>query len=524
MCAPSGGMENNFPRRMAARDTFLLFLASTLYVVGYPPIGWWPLSFIGFSIFLRLVCAEHRNVRQTGYCFFVFCFGCYLLGFYSIAVGLQNLFDLGWIPSLSFTLLFCAAYAGIGTLGGILWGIISNLIRSIAPRHKKSYLALFYGFLLLWVTFTPKPANWDYHTVIGANDWLLSSVSILGTGGWKAIFLLTSIALAALTLKQPRWLLATKSVSILGFVLLVGGSIGYYNRQQLQAEYIDFHPVSLIQDNTFITKREMNENDGRNYFGHLVKTTAVHQRLVREIAEHYSAHSSSKPQTREPWVIWPENSMLTDIINDRNARVRASNWAAKTGGLHFVGGSELLTINVGEKQHPGRYNVVAQFSKDGYINHYRKQIPIPWGEYVPGGKLFPKVYELIPDHYISIPSKEFTVLEDGTPDGPIFMPIICYEILFADHLHRFVETAKERYPGRPIILLHLASDGWFGNTTNPYFQALAARWQAAALRLPLIRVSNTGFSQVVSPAGEVLHTGPRNQQLVIFGEVPLPAS
>ncbi len=503
-------------------NTTLLLVAAALYVVGCPPIGWWPFSFIGFSIFLRVLLVNSQSPGRTAFCFFMFPFGCYVFGFYWVAVAMQNLFDLGWLISIGFTIAFCAAYAGIASLGGIFWAIISKYISTVVYDQRLLRFFALFAFLMIWDTIVPKPANWSYQMVIGTSEWLLSSMSVVGSEGWWIVFLVASIALANLTIDKSKWRFAGETVLILAVVYSIGGTIGYLNTKHLQQQYTSVQPVSLIQDNVFITKRDVAAQTGSNtFFNQLLKTTAVHQQLVREIEDHYKNNSDQAAFTRAPVVIWPENSMLTDIINDRNARARAVWWARRTGGIHFVGGSERTTVQFGRNEFPARYNVIAQFSKDGYLNHYRKQIPIPWGEYIPGGKMFPQLYEYIPEFLISVPGDELTVLADPSPEGPVFVPVICYEILFSSHLRKFVAEAKKKYPDRSIVLIHLASDGWFGNTTNPYFQAFIARWQAASLGLPLLRVSNTGFSEVIAPWGKVLHSAPRNQSAVIFGEVPL---
>ena len=55
----------------------------------------------------------------------------------------------------------------------------------------------------------------------------------------------------------------------------------------------------------------------------------------------------------------------------------------------------------------------------------------------------------------------------------------------------------------------------------PTFYALLARWQAAKHSLPLVKTSDSGFSMVVAPWGEVLAAADEGTETVLFAEVPV---
>ncbi len=90
--------------------------------------------------------------------------------------------------------------------------------------------------------------------------------------------------------------------------------------------------------------------------------------------------------------------------------------------------------------------------------------------------------------------KQATLVQ--TPSAPDFLPLICYEIIFPGR----VENEKKR----PLWLINVTNDAWFGSSTGPYQHLHQARIRAVEEGLPVMRAANTGVSAVIDPFGRLL--------------------
>ncbi|MBC7478332.1 MAG: apolipoprotein N-acyltransferase, partial [Pseudorhodobacter sp.] len=90
------------------------------------------------------------------------------------------------------------------------------------------------------------------------------------------------------------------------------------------------------------------------------------------------------------------------------------------------------------------------------------------------------------------------VLDLGGKLGKV-MPLICYEAVFPQDLRGTV---------RPDWLLQITNDAWFGTWTGPFQHAAQARLRAIEQGLPLVRVANTGVTEVVDARGRVTESLP----------------
>jgi apolipoprotein N-acyltransferase len=94
-----------------------------------------------------------------------------------------------------------------------------------------------------------------------------------------------------------------------------------------------------------------------------------------------------------------------------------------------------------------------------------------------------------------------------------FAPLNCYEDLRAP-----IARLATR-DGAAEILFAVANDGWFGDTMAPFQHEALAIWRAIENRRFLVRVTNTGVTDVVDPAGRVLLRMPVFQPAATVTEV-----
>lgn len=126
---------------------------------------------------------------------------------------------------------------------------------------------------------------------------------------------------------------------------------------------------------------------------------------------------------------------------------------------------------------------------------YDKRVLIPFGEYLPGGSLFPSLYELSPQTSHFTPGAALTTLD--VPGGLRVAPLICYEDTPADIARAMTAQGAE-------LLLTIFNDAWFGRSMAPYQHEAIAVWRAVENRRYFARVGNAGVTGLVDPFGRVV--------------------
>ncbi|MFW6067519.1 MAG: apolipoprotein N-acyltransferase [Myxococcota bacterium] len=209
-------------------------------------------------------------------------------------------------------------------------------------------------------------------------------------------------------------------------------------------------------------------------------------------------------------VVWPEsayNFLLPEDVENVRRHV--------TGEIRtpvLFGGLARRREN-GERR---LYNTAYLTDADGNIQGtYDKTYLLAFGEYIPLGDTFPFLYELSPNTGHFTPGDHVRPLTLG--DWRI-TTLICYE----DILPSFVRRAVAE--GDPHLLVNITNDAWFGDTTEPWIHLALAKFRAIEHRRYLVRVTNSGVSAVVDPAGRVVTHGGVFTRETLSAEVGLMRS
>jgi apolipoprotein N-acyltransferase len=207
-------------------------------------------------------------------------------------------------------------------------------------------------------------------------------------------------------------------------------------------------------------------------------------------------------------VIWPE-SVITEplprtlrVLSASGRAILGLRWPLFTGALTYEGDSD----------HPKYFNSVILFDAQGRVLGLSdKQILMPFGEYMPFGSVLPWLKQLSPQTGDFQAASEVVPLE--VPGFARFAPLNCYEDLRASIARQAVHR------GAAEILFAVANDGWFGATMAPFQHEALALWRAVENRRFLVRVTNTGVTDVIDPAGRVLLRLPMFQAVATVAEV-----
>jgi apolipoprotein N-acyltransferase len=150
----------------------------------------------------------------------------------------------------------------------------------------------------------------------------------------------------------------------------------------------------------------------------------------------------------------------------------------------------------------GVFNSMVVTQADGRIEKiYSKSHLVPFGEYSPLGFL-PS-----PANLASGNGPEIINL-----NGFVFVPAVCYEIIFSDSL-------LPDGIGNLDAIVNITNDNWFGNTPGTYQHLDMVRRYAIESGLPIIRANFSGISAFVASDGTIVSSLPVGMSGVLDGFV-----
>lgn len=188
-------------------------------------------------------------------------------------------------------------------------------------------------------------------------------------------------------------------------------------------------------------------------------------------------------------VIWPENAMDINPLENPQAAELADRIAVNSGGRFLFG-----TITADGSQ---TFNSALLWEAgSGVVDQYDKVHPVPFAEYLPSREFF---YPLAPDLFKMVP-RDYTL---GTRDpvmqvGQAVMGIaICYDIV-DDGLFR------EMLSNKANIIVAPTNNSDFGRTDEGIQQLGIARIRAVETGRSVANVSTVGVSAIIAPDGSDL--------------------
>lgn len=394
-----------------------------------------------------------------------------------------------WLSKTRRTAFWVGLLYGLAFFGGFMWWLAKlELIALVLVPVQALFLAVYSWWLAGYRD--RKPGTWltlavggwavmelvRYHFPVGGIEWgaagyALSDsaltrlpAALIGTSG-----LTIMVALIAAILAQVVTRRAGPATVWAGALVVVVLAAAY---AWVMASGVDSvgHPVTIVQGSTPCP------------FEHCPPNERLHT-----FEQHLALTRTLEPGTAG-LVVWPEGSTGStnaDPVLNEEVREAIATEARRLGSRMVVGGDRILSDT-----HWVNANVY--FDADGEIvGEYRKQHPVPFGEYVPWRPLFDW-----------IPALD-RVPRDALPgDGPVLMGEVGSVISFEGGFSRY--ALATRRAGAEVIVVNTntasygispASDVWIGMT----------RMRAVELGVPVIHSAVTGKSTVIDATGE---TGP----------------
>jgi apolipoprotein N-acyltransferase len=196
-------------------------------------------------------------------------------------------------------------------------------------------------------------------------------------------------------------------------------------------------------------------------------------------------------------VVWSETSVMSAVLEDDVNRAMRQQFT-RTLGVPALFGS-VLARPVSDAREFALFNSALLTDKKGnVVGRFDKQYLLAFGEYLPFGETFPKLYEWSPHTGHFQAGTSFKPLSLGERQIAV---VVCYE----DVLPAFVN--REMREGEPELIANLTNDAWFGDSTEPWIHLALAKFRAVEQRKFFVRSTNSGVSAFIDPVGRVIsHT------------------
>ena len=224
----------------------------------------------------------------------------------------------------------------------------------------------------------------------------------------------------------------------------------------------------------------------------------------------YISLSTTASSSNPDLLIWPEAATPFFLQDDSKLAVEVKALPRQLNIPLLVGSPAYSQATAGKYQYYNRAYLFAATGEE--IGHSDKIHLVPFGEYVPLGKLLAFINKMVVGMGDFSPGK----IQPLPLDGHSLGVLICYEAIFP-------QLARQYVLGGSDLLVNLTNDAWFGRTSAPYQLLAMTRFRAIENRIWIARAANTGISAFVSPAGRVVAASPIFEPLHLSGTVGLGA-
>ena len=207
-------------------------------------------------------------------------------------------------------------------------------------------------------------------------------------------------------------------------------------------------------------------------------------KLTKDLRGRFPKNESSTP----PVIVWPEAAAPLVYRPKAYGRSYLRRLARDTDSYLLFGTLGKRDV----KQGPKLTNSAYLLSPGGEeIGRYDKMHLLPFGEYVPLGKLLFFVEKLVPV-IGTFKSGEEPKIFDAAKGK--FGVLICFEVIFP----RVVRRMKDAQ-----FLVNITNDAWFGKTAASEQHLSMVAFRAVEFRMPIVRSANTGISALIDPTGAI---------------------
>ncbi|MBC7713044.1 MAG: hypothetical protein H7177_06880 [Rhizobacter sp.] len=439
-------------------------IAALGLLLSFPIFDFWMFSFLSYAIYIYIFIKlsdekSHKNLMN----FFIFTSFFWFLKrsieFESIYHTAANYFQ-NTPKGIIFTIILfglLAVYSGI-----------TNVLAFLIVRHFRNP---FWRKILIIISmilisnlnniYLPLPPE----LVMFQNKYIMASLNFFPRLFFQFIFYISALSI----ISSGNSLFAfVKRASAIAAVLIVIGCIGFYIIEKKEKNKLPFNVV-LIQ-----TNQSSLVNNFDNTIDSYLET------LGKSIDNKYSPGS-------DVYFYWPESFM--EEKEENFAKINSFQHKYKFHQFHFIGTYKITDEGITNK-------LMFVDSSGKITDEYIKNVLFPIGEKSINLPFLPSAWTKV---NIPVLNSE-NVNSFNLPDLNI-LPLICYESVQNYHYERLHKLAD---PKKMNLFLNASKDSFYEGTSLIKLHSIYARMKASEYGTPMIRISTTENTEVISSTGEIL--------------------
>jgi apolipoprotein N-acyltransferase len=440
-----------------------------LLVFSFPDFNLWPLAWIALVPLLLAIVRKPQTWR------------CFLLGwifgsifFYGSCYWLTySMIHFGGIPTgFAFVLLLPGALV-MGLFPAVFAAALARVVRRWGAAAL--FTAPLFWAALEWVRLETTGQLWN---AIGYSQ--AYHPSLIQSASWGGVYavgftiiFVNAAATFALLKRDARALLwSTIAVAVLFIVAALLTKVLGFNEKASTSNEIAVSVVA-IQPNVPMD---------------LNKTSDEMAQLTDRHFQMSEAALKAMPNNGQPQLlVWPESPMNFTYGSDSKLRDRVAQFAK----LHHTS----VILNSQESApNDGIYNSALLINEAGsLVAQYDKIRLLPFGEYDPLPKWLPGaglIGVLVGDF---TPGNDYRLMPVGNMRAGVF---ICIESAYPAIARRFTRDGAD-------VLINISNDGYLGPTAVMRQHLANAVFRAVENRRPVLRVTNSGITALITPEGEI---------------------
>lgn len=470
---------------MKYKSIILAFLTGILLSTSYVPFYPWAVFFCLVPLFSAWLKEDQpRRVFFLGWLSqFVF----NMIGFHWIYHTAAEFGHLPFIPS-AIALVGFASFESLDLpIAGLLVALLKKKYKFKPLWEITLYALMFFIVQALYPTIFPWNLAYPWYW---ANWPAVQWADVVGFEGLSLFTLLAQVLFWQIwQVRKERRVVFRLSVLFLGVFIalnITGRKKALAIEEKVATESGRELKLLLVQANIGNLEKAYAEK-GMQYQGFIVNE---YLNLAREgLAKHPESELVIFPETALPvslnseYVLTPDARLVVNFVKETKLPLLTGAYADSAANLP--------------------YNSVFLFGSDAQLlGYYNKTHLLAFGEFIPGGDLFPILYEWMPfiSHFGRGPGP--SVLHW---DGLKFGIQICYEGLYP----KFSRGLSDKNAN---LFFNATNDSWFGKTFEPQQHMIMTAARAIEFRRPMIRATNTGISTVITQTGKLLTQSPLHEK------------